>query len=118
MGGMGDFRMTDPVWYRDTTPGSSDLIPKKYPRLDGTYVHFVTYGVACSKGERELNQNIPVVLVIEDEEPIQVLVEDALVEAGFSPAVVRSGEEALTLLQGRAPGISCTGDRHRSTRQN
>ena len=49
-----------------------------------------------------MNQNIPVVLVIEDDEPIQVVVEDALAEAGFEPAIVPSGEEAVTLLQGMA----------------
>jgi DNA-binding response OmpR family regulator len=40
--------------------------------------------------------------VIEDDEPIQIVVEDALAEAGFAPAVVPSGEEAGTLLQGMA----------------
>jgi DNA-binding response OmpR family regulator len=49
-----------------------------------------------------LNEKIPVVLVIEDDEPIQVVVEDALAEAGFAPAIVASGEEAVTLLQGMA----------------
>jgi DNA-binding response OmpR family regulator len=49
-----------------------------------------------------LNEKIPVVLVIEDDEPVQVVVEDALVEAGFAPAIVASGEEAVTLLQGMA----------------
>jgi DNA-binding response OmpR family regulator len=49
-----------------------------------------------------LNEKIPVVLVIEDDEPVQVVVEDALAEAGFAPAIVASGEEAVTLLQGMA----------------
>jgi DNA-binding response OmpR family regulator len=50
--------------------------------------------------KRALNENMPVVLVIEDDEPIQVVVEDALTEAGFEPAIVPSGEEAVTLLMG------------------
>jgi len=48
-----------------------------------------------------LNQKVPV-LVIEDDEPIQTVVEDALTEAGFEPAIVPSGEEAVTLLKGMA----------------
>jgi DNA-binding response OmpR family regulator len=47
-----------------------------------------------------LNQKVPVVLVIEDDEPVQTVVEDALAEAGFAPAIVPSGEEAVTLLKG------------------
>jgi DNA-binding response OmpR family regulator len=43
-----------------------------------------------------------VVLVIEDDVPIQVVVEDALTDSGFEPAVAPSGEEAVTLLRGRA----------------
>ena len=43
-----------------------------------------------------------VVLVIEDDVPIQVVVEDALADSGFEPAVAPSGEEAVTLLRGRA----------------
>ncbi len=45
---------------------------------------------------------MPVILVIEDEEGIQSLVEDALTEGGFEPAIAASGEEAVTLLKGRA----------------
>jgi DNA-binding response OmpR family regulator len=52
------------------------------------------------RGERlALNEKIPVVLVIEDDEPVQVVVEDALAAA---PAIVASGEEAVTLLEGMA----------------
>jgi DNA-binding response OmpR family regulator len=48
-----------------------------------------------------LDQDVPVILVIEDEEAIQSLVEDALSEGGFEPAIAPSGEEAVTLLKGR-----------------
>jgi len=42
----------------------------------------------------------PVILVIEDDPPIQVVVEDALSDGGFEPAIAPSGEEAVTLLKG------------------
>jgi DNA-binding response OmpR family regulator len=41
----------------------------------------------------------PVILVIEDDPPIQMVVEDALADGGFEPAIVPSGEEAVTLLK-------------------
>jgi len=40
------------------------------------------------------------ILVVEDDEEIQTIVEDALTEGGFEPAVAPSGEEAVTLLRG------------------
>jgi DNA-binding response OmpR family regulator len=52
-------------------------------------------------GSGDLDQDVPVILVIEDEEGIQSLVEDALEEGGFEPAIAASGEEAVTLLKGR-----------------
>ena len=42
----------------------------------------------------------PVVLVIEDDPPIQIIIEDALTDGGFKPAIAASGEEAVTLLKG------------------
>ena len=48
-----------------------------------------------------LNQNGPVILVIEDDDAIQSVVEDALSEGGFEPATAASGEEAVTLLIGQ-----------------
>src|SRR5256885_11597481 len=53
-------------------------------------------------GSGDLNEDVPVILVIEDEEEIQSLVEDALTEGGFEPAIAASGEEAVTLLKGRS----------------
>jgi DNA-binding response OmpR family regulator len=41
-----------------------------------------------------------VVLVVEDDHEIQIIVEDALTEGGFEPAIAPSGEEAVTLLKG------------------
>ncbi|MGX4768979.1 response regulator [Bradyrhizobium guangdongense] len=42
---------------------------------------------------------LPIILVIEDEETIQILVEDALAEGGFEIETVKTGEEAITLLK-------------------
>lgn len=44
---------------------------------------------------------LPVILVIEDDEAIQGIVEDALSEGGFQTAIAASGEEAVTLLIGK-----------------
>lgn len=40
------------------------------------------------------------VLVVEDDQAIQGLVEDALTDGGFEPSIAASGEEAITLLKG------------------
>jgi DNA-binding response OmpR family regulator len=48
-----------------------------------------------------LNVEVPIILIIEDEVLIQSVVEDALSDCGFEPAVAPSGEEAVTLLKGR-----------------
>lgn len=47
-----------------------------------------------------MNQDVPIILVIEDEDGIQGIIEDALTDGGFYPAIAPSGEEAVTLLQG------------------
>jgi DNA-binding response OmpR family regulator len=41
-----------------------------------------------------------VILVVEDDHSIQGIVEDALIDGGFEPAIAPSGEEAVTLLKG------------------
>jgi CheY-like chemotaxis protein len=41
-----------------------------------------------------------VVLVVEDDAPVQTIVEEALTDGGFEPAIATSGEEAVTLLNG------------------
>ncbi len=41
-----------------------------------------------------------VVLVVEDDPLIQALIDQALSDGGYEPAIVASGEEAVTLLQG------------------
>lgn len=47
-----------------------------------------------------MNQDVPIILVIEDEDGIQSFIEDALTDGGFYSAIAASGEEAVTLLQG------------------
>ena len=42
----------------------------------------------------------PIILVVEDDAPLQCIVEDALTDGGFEPAIAASGEEAVTLLKG------------------
>src|SRR6266480_3610447 len=42
---------------------------------------------------------MPVILVVEDEELIQSVVEETLRDGGFEPVIATSGEEAVTLLR-------------------
>ena len=44
--------------------------------------------------------DLPIILVVEDEPLIQGLIKEALGDGGFDTAIVASGEEALTLLNG------------------
>ncbi len=46
--------------------------------------------------------DLPIVLMVEDDESIQRIVEDALKEGGFETAIAPSAEEAVTLLKGKA----------------
>jgi DNA-binding response OmpR family regulator len=41
------------------------------------------------------------ILVIEDDLDIQALIDEALCDGGYQPALASSGEEAITLLKGR-----------------
>ena len=45
-------------------------------------------------------KNQLVILVVEDDLEIQTILEEALGEGGFDPAITASGEEAVTLLKG------------------
>jgi len=42
---------------------------------------------------------LPIILVVEDDDPIQGIVEDSLADGGFEAAIAASGEEAVTLLK-------------------
>jgi len=44
-------------------------------------------------------QELPIVLVIEDDKTLQGMLEDGLRDGEFEPAVAASGEEAVTLLK-------------------
>jgi DNA-binding response OmpR family regulator len=44
--------------------------------------------------------DLVVIMVVEDDQLIQGLVEEALADGGFETAIVGSGEEAVTLLRG------------------
>ena len=46
-------------------------------------------------------EELPVIMVVEDDDAVQGFVEEALVDGGFEPAIAASGEEAVTLLMGR-----------------
>lgn len=45
-------------------------------------------------------QNQIIILVIEDDQEAQSIIEEALSDGGFDPAIAASGEEAVTLLMG------------------
>lgn len=45
--------------------------------------------------------DLPKIMVVEDDQQIQRVVEEALSDGGFEPAIASSGEEALALLSGR-----------------
>jgi CheY-like chemotaxis protein len=45
-------------------------------------------------------EDLFLILVVEDDQLIQSLVEKALTDGGFEPAITASGEEAVTLLGG------------------
>jgi DNA-binding response OmpR family regulator len=49
-----------------------------------------------------VENELPIVLVVEDDPLMQGVLEDALGEAGFRAAIAGSGEEAVTLLKGRS----------------
>jgi DNA-binding response OmpR family regulator len=45
-------------------------------------------------------EDLPVILVVEDDHLIQTMVEESLADGGFEPAIAASGEEVVTLLKG------------------
>ena len=44
-------------------------------------------------------KDVPIVLVVEDEEPLQEIVRDALKDGGFDLTTVASGEEAVAMIE-------------------
>src|SRR6266481_9100474 len=45
-------------------------------------------------------EDVPVILVVEDDQLVQTMVEVALADGGFEPAIAASGEAAVALLKG------------------
>jgi len=52
-------------------------------------------------GGKKVGNNLPIVLIVEDDFAIQIVVEEALSDAGFETAVAPSAEEAVTLLKSK-----------------
>jgi CheY-like chemotaxis protein len=48
----------------------------------------------------EVVPDLIIVLVVEDDQLVQSLVEETLIDGGFEPTIVTSGEEAVALLKG------------------
>lgn len=44
-------------------------------------------------------QNLPAILVVEDDLLLQTFIEEALGDGGFEPTITAAGEEAITLLK-------------------
>jgi len=69
----------------------------------GTNEFSVTYPAgglqAQHQGDSEVDNEVTI-LVVEDDQLIQALVEEALSDGGFESSIVASGEEAITLLNG------------------
>ena len=78
------------------------------------YVHFWTFGAelitqhpltspedcnAAARGRLGVNVKVVAVLVVEDDQLIQGIAEEALSDGGFEAVVTTSGEEAIKLLQ-------------------
>jgi CheY-like chemotaxis protein len=69
-----------------------------------TFEHFVPHCVA-SRNRHGLSLrggemgNVPVVLVVEDDEPLQEIVHDALKDGGFDLTMVASGQEAVSMIE-------------------
>jgi hypothetical protein len=61
-------------------------------------------------GRRNFKLEKLLVLIIEDDPKIQAILDEALCDGGYEPALAASGEEAVTLLKGGQ-----TASRHRAT---
>jgi CheY-like chemotaxis protein len=73
-----------------------------FAHLYGTEPPRSRYGVGAwivrGRGVTVLEDRL--ILVVEDDQEIQSIVEDALTDGGYAPAIAPSGEEAVTLLKG------------------
>ena len=60
----------------------------------------VCFGSSRLSGGKTALSELPVILVVEDDQAIQGVIEDTLSEGGFEVAIAASGEEAATLRSG------------------
>ena len=79
--------------------------PVRYPYVyfcafEWNFIPIAESTIVVAMGERVL-EDLPIILVVEDDQLVQGLLEEALTEARFEPAIVSSAEEAVTLLKGR-----------------
>ena len=69
---------------------------------NGTYCSTTSYPAEdcneAARGTKALSDAVKI-LVVEDDQLIQAMVEEALSDGGFASALTASGEEAITLLQ-------------------
>jgi CheY-like chemotaxis protein len=97
---MGD-RAREPLSERLVRGGRVTENPRVYLN-DGTYCSTTSYPAGdcneAARGRLALNDTVTI-LVVEDDQLIQAMVEEALSDGGFAPALTASGEEAITLLQ-------------------
>jgi CheY-like chemotaxis protein len=73
------------------------------PILAGTILSLLASvnGRGIKAGVHGVKQ-LPLVMVVEDDQEVQSIVDDALIDGGFEPAIMASGEEALGLLHANA----------------
>ena len=69
--------------------------------MSGTKPRLLRNGIGALQAGGIAVEDQVFILVVEDDEEIQTIIEDALTEGGFEPAIAPSGEEAVTLLRGR-----------------
>ena len=81
------------------TNGDRPPCPRRPPELSSLLYLSPVARVALERQGEALSE-LPIIMVVEDDQLVQGLVEDALTEGGFEAAIAASGEEATTLLNG------------------
>jgi PleD family two-component response regulator len=76
---------------------------KRHPKeraLRGSLIPGTNYGysVSCDSQQESDMADLLEIMVVEDDQQIQRIIEEALSDGGFEPAIASSGEEALALL--------------------
>jgi CheY-like chemotaxis protein len=87
---------------RNGRPSRSPPSMFTFGHLYGTEPPRPRYGVGWIVRGRGVTalEDQRLILVVEDDQEIQSIVEDALTDGGYVPAIAPSGEEAVTLLKG------------------